>query len=126
MIDYYLVLDDMRSIGDVNRRSPIGHEVPINKKVVLVKDYKEFITCIKKLGVPIHVWFDHDLSIDQSMHGTYDDKEEKTGLDCAKFLVNYCSENNLTFPDYYAHTGNALGKLNIESYIESYKKSLKI
>ncbi len=58
------------------------------------------------------VCFDHDLG------------EEKTGLDCAKFLVDYVIEKNDVLPGYEVHSSNLVGKENIISYLESYKKSI--
>jgi hypothetical protein len=40
-------------------------------------------------------------------------------------LVEYCMNNNLEFPDYQVHSMNPIGRENIRSYIESYKKSRK-
>lgn len=60
-----------------------------------------------------YVSFDHDLATPE------------TGLDCAKLLVEYDMDhgimaNNFSF---YVHSQNPVGKLNIESYLNSYLKS---
>ena len=47
---------------------------------------------------------------------------EKTGLDCAKFLVEYCADENLPLPEYLAHSANPAGKENIEKFLENAKK----
>ena len=62
--------------------------------IVWVKSYEEFCSHLENNGLPDIVCFDHDL-------GT-----EKSGLDCARYLVNYCQQHNLdiqlnygAFPD---------------------------
>lgn len=47
---------------------------------------------------------------------------EKTGLDCAKWLVNLCMDNNLDLPDYIVHSMNPAGAKNIWEYLENYRK----
>ena len=49
---------------------------------------------------------------------------EKTGYDCAKYLVEFCATNGLSVPQYVVHSMNHIGKENIISYLESFKKSL--
>jgi hypothetical protein len=51
------------------------------------------------------------------------DFEEKTGYDCAKWLVDYCIDNQANLPDYLVHSANPIGKKNIESYLENFKKN---
>ena len=121
---YNLFLDDIRFPKDVT-----WVELPLVKWTI-VRNYKEFVYTIKINGLPNFVSFDHDLS---SMHYTdvfngsklnYSAYTEKTGYECAKFLVEYCITNNLKFPNYTIHSMNPIGKQNIISYVESYKKSL--
>jgi hypothetical protein len=51
---------------------------------------------------------------------------EKTGLDCAKWLVDYCVEKKKKFPPYIVHSMNPAGKERIAGYIENAKKHLGI
>lgn len=51
---------------------------------------------------------------------------EKTGFDCAKFLVEYCMENNLKLPEFYVHSMNPVGKDNIVNYLNNFKKYYEI
>lgn len=87
--------------------------------VAWVKTYDEFVNWLntsihdKEVLFPTLVCFDHDLG------------EEKTGFDCAKYLVNFCMEHNIELPRCTCHSSNPVGKENILSYIESYKKSLR-
>lgn len=105
----------------------------------VVKNYSEFCDYIQKYGSPDFVSFDHDLADDHyndlfsdenwSKNDTdvvlkYDDYKEKTGYECAKWLVDYCLENGLQLPDYAVHSANPVGKKNIESYLLNAKKHL--
>ena len=60
-----------------------------------VKNIDEFKNFILINGVPDFVSFDRDL-------GT----APITGMDCAKWLVNYCKENGIKFPQYFIHSAN--------------------
>lgn len=92
----------------------------------MVRSYKEFCECVTKNGLPHFVTFDHDLSVeDQNKNPATMQFKEKTGMDCAKWLVEYCINNNLRFPDYEVHSMNIIGKMNIKSYIESFKNTIK-
>jgi hypothetical protein len=77
---------------------------------VIVRNFYQFISEIKKNGVPTKVSFDHDLG------------KKEDGYDCAKWLCNYCQDNNIKFPEYFVHSMNSVGAENITSYIENYKK----
>ena len=93
---------------------------------VVVRNYKEFCGYITKNGLPSFVAFDHDLSIeDQNKNPSTATFVEKTGMDCAKWLVEYCIENNKRFPGYEVHSMNVIGKVNIKSYIENFKSTIK-
>lgn len=92
-----LWLDDIRDPmeGDWQSYSPISHD-----EVIWVKSYNEFIFWIKTNGLPDAICFDHDLGMDVAALARAKGKsknaarklkqEEKTGHDCAKWLVNYC------------------------------------
>jgi hypothetical protein len=47
---------------------------------------------------------------------------EKTGYDCAKWLVEYCIEKDLDLPTYYIHSMNPAGGNNIKKFLDRYKK----
>lgn len=90
-----LFLDDSRSI-------PSGY--------VGVRSYGEFVGHILTNDLPTFISFDHDLG------------EDKTGYDCAKWLVNYCLEYNLQLPNFVVHSQNPVGKQNIECLLRNFKK----
>ena len=88
-----------------------------------VRNYSEFIRIIQQRGLPRFISFDHDLADEH-----YDNEDnglftEKTGLDCAKWLVEFCMRTNQPLSEYQVHSMNPIGKLNIRSILESYKKS---
>ncbi len=99
-----------------------------------VKSYDEFIKYIKQNGIPDMLWFDHDLggnsySLYRKHQGykgsniNYDEYDEKTGYHCAKWLVDYCLDNNLTFKaEVHAHSMNEVGRKNILSILDNFKK----
>jgi len=126
-MSYYLMLDDIRSMSDVRKYTKLP-DVP-NEQWVIVRSYNEFVDTINKLGLPTFVSFDHDLSDVHYGHGLRGDEipyhtyKEKTGLHCAKWLVDYCSKLGVKHPSYTVHSMNPVGKLNIQSYIESYNKT---
>lgn len=50
---------------------------------------------------------------------------EKTGLDCAKWLVNYCMDKDLNLPAYEVHSMNPAGGKNILSLLQNFEKFIK-
>lgn len=136
MDEYGLFLDDIRVPEDVTWIS-----LPSNNYII-VRNYQEFVDTIIKHGVPAFVSFDHDLADEhyQSMikdmqanseiHLTFVLKQEladvyygaeKTGYDCAKWLVNFCYDNDIVFPEYMIHSMNPVGAERIKRYIENAK-----
>lgn len=63
--------------------SPIGREV----NVIWVKNFFEFRDWIQRNGLPDAICFDHDLG-----------KDSPNGYYCAKWLIRYCKDNNLSLP----------------------------
>lgn len=104
-----LWLDDMRdpNNGLAFKYTPFGTN-PI--EIVWVKSYNEFVNYIDTNGLPDGICFDHDLG------------EEKTGYDCAKYLVNYCLDHNYSIPKYKIQSSNPVGVANIHSILQSYIK----
>ena len=125
-----LWLDDIRNPHEDNWLvfSPI--EQPF--AVIWVKSYNEFTMWIKVYGLPDAVCFDHDLgmyvAIKAREKGMSKRKsralkqEEKTGFDCAKWLVDYCIDNNKPLPLYNIQSANPVGKENIDILLKNYLK----
>lgn len=117
---YFLFLDDERIPDNVT-----WIELP---KVdwIIVKNYNQFVHYIQTHGLPQFVALDHDLSDIDYEDPTENEPEmifsERNGYDCAKWLVNYCIEHHLKFPEYIAHSMNPIGRENIIKYIDNAKK----
>lgn len=127
-MSYHLLLDDIRNLEDVKNYKLLPNVE--SSKWIIVRSYKEFVDIITLRGVPQFVSLDHDLADIHYGHGLNNDEipynsyKEKTGYDAAKWLVNYCMERGIKHPPYVVHSMNPIGKSNIESYIESYNKTL--
>lgn len=118
---YALFLDDER----------IPHKVTwVNLPLVdwtIVRNYQQFVDIITKQGVPKYITFDHDLAdshyqeIVKTGNFNYENHTEKTGFECAKWLVEYCRQKDLDIPKYWVHSMNPIGRENIIRYLENYK-----
>jgi hypothetical protein len=129
--NYNLFLDDIRIPTNVT-----WVDIPKDQHYSLVRNYQEFVDLITLRGLPKFVCYDHDLSDIHYGHGLinrndlngddipYDSYTEKTGYDCAKWLVDYCMKNGVKHPPYVVHSMNPVGKQNIISYVESYNKTV--
>lgn len=139
-MSYPLFLDDERNPRDVTWVAM--RKVPWE----IVRNYDQFVARIMQYGVPYLVSFDHDLADfhyaamikdnDQHTafvndeHGglnvTFDYGIEKTGFDCAKWLVQHCIDTNTQFPEYQVHSMNPVGGQRIRQYIEWAKEKMGI
>ena len=110
-----LWLDDIRDPNTNNWLDRFSPVKPIyDYYVVWVKSYKEFKDWIDSNGLPAAVCFDHDL-------GDVGDNE-KTGYDCAKYLVQFCIDNDLDIPKFGIQSSNGPGADNIRAYLSNYHK----
>lgn len=82
--------------------------------IIWVKSYYEFVEYITNYGLPDAIGFDHDLA-DESPN-------EKTGYDAAKFLVEYCLENNADLPEFESQSTNPAGRENILNLLNNFKR----
>lgn len=125
---YNLFLDDVRIPSKVT-----WVELPLVEWTI-ARNYDQFVAMITAQGLPTRIAFDHDLAAehyDQAIKQSlidgkeidYDSFQDKTGMDCVKWLVEYCIAHNAAFPEYYLHTMNPVGAQNMKSYIESYEHS---
>jgi hypothetical protein len=133
----YLYLDDVRT--------------PLNDEWTVVRSYNAFVDHITLNGLENYgeISLDHDLgplSIDQYYNNALPNYtidygklgEEKTGFDCAKFLVShYYSKfpnernrseeekktNGISFPTIYVHSANPIGSANIMGYINNFLRN---
>ena len=123
---YLLYLDDIR-----NPHMTYPHMK--DEDWIVVKNYDEFVKLIEEKGLPEMVSFDHDLAQEHYPSGNpqlyhpagplpYDKYKEKTGLDCAKWLVDYCLDRKLELPTWGVHSANPVGAANIAAYLESFER----
>ena len=121
---YNLFLDDYRTPSNVvGYAHTIGlrADLYIKHKWDIAIDYNHFVEIIEAKGLPVIVSLDHDLA-DCHYVGDFSDPNEKTGMDCAKWLIDYCVDNNKQLPEYYVHSMNPVGRKNIQSLLDNYKK----
>jgi hypothetical protein len=111
-----LYLDDMR--------------VPTVYGIDLVRSYDEFVWYLQNKPMPELISFDHDLA-DAHYPGEkneagvmidYDAYTEKTGLHCARFII----ENGLRLKYWVVHSFNVQGKINIETELREYRPHLEM
>ena len=104
-------------------------------KWIIVRSYDEFVKTIIKIGINNieTISLDHDLSDEhygrEDMPWSVDRQidyfsfKEKTGYECAKWLCDYCLDNNFKLPkEILIHSFNIIGAANIRSYINNFKK----
>jgi hypothetical protein len=110
----------------------------------VVRNYDQFVELVEKTGLENIgvISFDHDLdesamreyylNVSPNYELNYDNIKEKTGLDCAKWLIKfyyskYSSEDSrdekrkagIVFPVVYVHSANPIGSANIMGYVNN-------
>lgn len=117
-----IYLDDMRT--------------PLDENWMVVRDYKQFVSIINLHGLEniSLISLDHDLG-DSAMAEYYNNVRvnykldydnivnEKTGLDCAKFLVRTSINRKIPLPKIQVHSANPIGASNIIGYINNFLKN---
>jgi NAD+-processing family protein with receiver domain len=122
-MSYRLFLDDERAPKQVTWVAlPPG-------PWTVVKSYTQFVDTIMTRGIPMFVSFDHDLADEHYRAAQYmpyphlyTDRfpfKEKTGKDCAYWLVERCLETKTPIPEYQVHSMNPVGRYNIISVMMS-------
>ncbi len=113
-----LYLDDVRT--------------PTEEGWTVVRNYDEFVDAVNTHslnGIEL-ISLDHDLG-DQAMYEyytnvknnyslDYNNIEEKTGMDCCKFMVNLSLDTNIPLPEVLVHSANPIGSSNMMGYINNY------
>lgn len=110
---------------------------PIDSTWVITRDYDEFVRKVTSIGLDNieFISLDHDLgdSAMKEWHTNvyhnykldYNNITEKTGYDCAKWLVNQWLDGNPVV-DVYTHSANAIGSANIMGIINNYRHINKL
>ena len=118
----WIYLDDVRT--------PVASN--LDKMWTVVRSYDEFVAKVSEIGLDnIEVIsLDHDLgdsamtefyaNVSPNYTLNYDNIKEKTGIDCAKWLVDLSIESKIPLPQVYTHSANPIGSANIMGYINNY------
>lgn len=119
-----LYLDDVRT--------------PNSEDWQVVRNYDEFVAHIKLNGLENYdvISLDHDLG-DTAMIEYYTNTKpnfeldynrikEKTGMDCARFLVAESMNKNIPLPQIYIHSANPIGSANMIGYINNYFRNQRL
>ncbi len=110
-----LWLDDYRDPFEDDGKWLVFSPIDSPFNVIWAKSYQEFIDWIKVNGLPDAICFDHDL-------GDKLGPDEKTGLSCAKWLVEYIMDNGGELPAWNIQSANPVGKDNINGLLTGFKK----
>lgn len=104
-------------------------------QVIWVKNHEDFVKWIRENGLPDQISFDHDLGIPAQLKFREKGaskresrrlaKEEKSGMDCAKWLVDYCLDNDIDLPKWGVHSANPTGAENIRSLLKNFQNFRK-
>jgi hypothetical protein len=120
---------------------------PVANDWVVVRNFEQFVKAVEKIGLDNieTISLDHDLgdsamweyhnNVSRNYSLDYNNIKEKTGYDCAKWLVNRFYEENpdwankdrsvkrakkMPFPTVYTHSANPIGSANIMGYINNF------
>jgi hypothetical protein len=119
---------------------------PIENDWIVVRSYEEFVQKVEEVGLEniSTISLDHDLgpssmqeyfsNVSPNYKLDYENISEKTGYDCAKWLVDHFYNKNpeylgmsrlvkkstIPFPNVYTHSANPIGSANIMGYINNF------
>jgi hypothetical protein len=128
-----LYLDDVRTPKDPNNEWVDG--IP---QWEVVRSYDEFVAHIQKNGLENYevISLDHDLgesamnefynNVHPNYTLDYNNIQEKTGYDAAKWLVAESMRTGIPLPAVYVHSANPIGSANIMGYVNNYLMSCRL
>jgi len=95
----FLYLDDIRKV-------PVNYQGIPHGKWTLVQNYDSFCNTIENYwkdeqSLPLIISFDFDLSHE---HYCGDYSKTKSGLDCARFLLEFCKKVDRPLPRWICHS----------------------
>lgn len=120
----WLYLDDVR--------------IPTEGDWQVVRSYDEFISHINLNGLENYelISLDHDLgegamveyytNVKPNYELDYNRITEKTGMDCARFLVAEAMNKKIPLPTVYVHSANPIGSANMMGYINNYFRNNRL
>ena len=118
-----LYLDDIRT--------------PVDDDWIVVRNYDEFVAQLKLNGLGNFevISLDHDLgegamveyytNVKNNYVLDYNNIEEKTGMDCCRYLVAESMNEKIPLPQIYIHSANPIGSANMMGYINNYLKNCR-
>lgn len=128
-----LYLDDIRTPKDPNNEWVDG--IP---QWQVVRSYDEFVSHVRLNGLQNYdvISLDHDLgpsamteyykNTSPNYELDYNNIIEKTGYDCAKWLVAESMTKEIPLPQIYVHSANPIGSANIMGYVNNYLKNCRL
>lgn len=131
MENYNIFLDDFRHPYDAFRI--LNDTDFLQLKWVVVRSHDEFIKLIKDKHSfgdwPYVIAFDHDLH-DEHYDMNFSDMNYlktsvPTGYHSAKWLIDFCVENNLELPNFKVHSQSSSGRRNITQILDEFISSKK-
>ena len=119
-----LYLDDIRT--------------PVDDDWIVVRNYDEFVAQIKLNGLGNFevISLDHDLgegamveyytNVKNNYMLDYNNIEERTGMDCCRYLVSDSMNEKIPLPQIYVHSANPIGSANMMGYINNYLMNCRL
>ena len=111
---------------------------PVDDDWIVVRNYDEFVAQIKLRGLGNFevISLDHDLgegamveyytNVKNNYMLDYNNIEEKTGMDCCRYLVAESMNEKIPLPQIYIHSANPIGSANMMGYINNYLKNCRL
>jgi hypothetical protein len=119
-----LYLDDIRT--------------PVDEDWIVVRNYDEFVAQIKLRGLGNFevISLDHDLgegamieyytNVKNNYMLDYNNINERTGMDCCRYIVSESMNEKIPLPQIYVHSANPIGAANMMGYINNYLMNCKL
>jgi hypothetical protein len=119
-----LYLDDIRT--------------PVDDDWIVVRNYDEFVAQLKLNGLGNFevISLDHDLgegamveyytNVKNNYMLDYNNIEERTGMDCCRYLVSESMNEKIPLPQVYIHSANPIGSANMMGYINNYLMNCRL
>ena len=119
-----LYLDDIRT--------------PVDDDWMLVRNYDEFVKQIKLHGLGNFevISLDHDLgegamveyytNVKNNYMLDYNNINERTGMDCCRYIVSESMNEKIPLPQIYIHSANPIGAGNMMGYINNYLMNCRL
>jgi hypothetical protein len=103
-----------------------------------VRNYDEFVAQIKLHGLGNFevISLDHDLgegamveyytNVKNNYMLDYNNINERTGMDCCRYLVSESMNEKIPLPQIYVHSANPIGSANMMGYINNYLMNCRL